>query len=246
MKNHSPKIFQKPRDTIGALRKRIRLIVEKLHAAYGEADLGNLENPVDELVFISLTRRTSGRSAHRSWNAVANAGGPATLVDMPEEVLTELLRSGGFSRQKARWIKQSLDMVRREMGALNLDATLSWSDEKLEQFLRSLPGINIKSAKCIMLYSMGRQVLPVDTHVRRVAARIGLVSEGLSESRIHRELEMAIPRRHRFGFHVNSVWHGRLVCKAPRPNCDSCIIRQHCDTGRSKHHKESTNVIGSE
>ena len=212
---------------------RVGAIVNVLHFAYGEADLGNLPDAVDELVYISLTRQTHSQNAGESWERVLDVGGPAALVDMPEDDLVELLQRGGFAHQKARWIKRSLEIVRDRMGSLSLDGVADWPDNEVEDFLRSLPGIGIKSAKCIMLYSLGRYVLPVDTHVRRISTRVGLVEGGLSELRIHRELEWRVPPEDRLGFHVNCIWHGRQVCTALRPRCASCAIRQHCDLGRT-------------
>lgn len=152
---------------------------------------------------------------------------------MDEEDLAQLLQPSGFSRQKARWIKQSLRLIRDEMGELSLARAQEWSSEELERFLCSLPGISIKSAKCIMLYSLKREVLPVDTHVRRVATRVGIVPEGLSERRIHTALEDVVPAQHRHRLHVNCIWHGRRVCKALRPRCSECVVRELCDLGSS-------------
>jgi endonuclease III len=212
---------------------RISAIVAALHNDYGERDLGNRPDPIEELIYISLTRQTHYQNARRSWDAVLRAGGPEALADMPEKQIADMLQPGGFSRQKARWIKQSLETIRERMGALCLVGTALWSDDEVEQFLRSLPGLGIKSAKCIMLYSIGRKVLPVDTHVRRLATRIGLVRARISEQRIHRELEALVPADDRFAFHVNSIWHGRAVCTALRPRCNDCALRPHCDVGRS-------------
>jgi endonuclease III len=206
----------------------VGVVVRTLHEEYGEADLGNLSDPIDELVYISLTRQTHAQNAGRSWEKIVAAGGPTALVDMPEDDLSRLIERGGFSRQKARWIKRSLEIVRERMGSLTLDGVSDWNDEELEAFLRSLPGISIKSAKCIMLYSLGRAVLPVDTHVRRVATRAGLVASGISERVIHDELEAHVPPNDRYSFHVNCIWHGRKVCTALRPRCDGCVICRHC------------------
>lgn len=210
------------------IRSRVASLVQALHREYGEADLGNLEDPIDELVYISLTRQTHWQNASRSWRAVAGVGGARQLLGLEESRLARLLQPGGFARQKARWIKQSLEIIRDTMGELSLARAEAWSNEELERFLCSLPGISIKSAKCIMLYSMGRQVFPVDTHVRRVATRFGLVREGLSESRIHDALESIVPRRDHRSLHVNAIWHGRRVCRAQNPYCSQCVVRTFC------------------
>lgn len=204
-----------------------------LHQAYEEADLGNLPDPVDELVYIGLSRQTHAKNAAQSWDAVAGLGGYRKIVDMDGAELAEALRPGGLSNQKARWIQDSLRRIRDEFGQLSLDDARGWSDSDLEAFLCSLPGISIKSAKCIMLYSMHRNVLPVDTHVRRIAERIGLVDTGLSEKEIHVQLEALIAPKYRRSFHINSVWHGRIVCKALGPSCDTCQLAAYCGFGQS-------------
>lgn len=214
-----------------APRYRVEAVVEALHDEYWEADLGNLRDPVEELVYISLTRQTHSQNAGESWERVVEVGGPAALLDMAEEDLASLLQRGGLSRQKARWIKRSLQIIQDHMGTLTLDGTADWPEEEVETFLRSLPGISIKSAKCIMLYSLGRRVLPVDTHVRRIATRLGLVRDGLCQAAIHRHLERAVPPADRYSFHVNSIWHGRQVCTALRPRCSRCVLRPHCSYG---------------
>ncbi len=231
--DRAPNEIQRANDDCGG---RIYAILEALHNQYLEADLGNLENPVDELVYISLSRQTHYQNASRSWKAVIKIGGPGRLVDMEEDELADLLKPSGFSRQKARWIKRSLEIIRDRMGILSLDGAEIWSDDELEHFLQSLPGISIKSAKCIMLYSMGRQVLPVDTHVRRIATRVGLVQEGLSEHAIHLALEDVVPPRHRYSFHVNCIWHGRHICTALHPRCSNCILQELCDLGQCIRH----------
>ncbi len=215
----------------GATRKRVKAICARFHLVYHEQDLGNVPDPIDELVYISLTRQTHAKNAMRTWNTVKALGGPPALFEMPLEKLEEMLVVGGLFRQKARWLKDALAEIKVRFGSLSLASTAQWTDQDVERFLTSLPGVSIKAAKCIMLYSMGRQVLPVDTHTRRLAARAGLVPEGLSEKAIHQALEDQIPPGHRYAFHVNSIWHGRKVCRAQNPKCHECTIREYCDFG---------------
>lgn len=209
-------------------------IVRALEEEYRGADLGNRTNPIEELVYIALTRQTHPKNALRSWQMISDAGGPAALLDMSEKQLQGLLGPGGLSRQKAKWTKASLSAVVSRFGELSLDATREWTDDVVEAFLRSLPGVNTKSAKCIMMYSMGREVLPVDVHLRRIATRLGLVQEGLSEKAIHLALESQVAPQDRRSFHVNAVWHGRKICVARAPKCNHCVIRQFCTFGRRR------------
>jgi endonuclease III len=79
-----------------------------------------------------------------------------------------------------------------------------------------------------MMYAMGRKVLPVDTHVRRVATRIGLIDAKLSERELHARLEALFAPADRYDFHVNALAHGRAVCRAVRPRCEICVVSAVC------------------
>lgn len=207
-----------------------RSATQALRATYRTASLGNLPDPVEELVYISLTRQTHHWNAGRSWELVLEAGGPAGLRCMRRDRLVRLLHPAGFARQKAAWIKGALKRIEERFGELTLEPASAWPGEDLESFLTSLPGISIKSAKCVMMYSMGRQVLPVDTHLRRLATRLGWVPEGLSEKRIHAALEAIVAPEDRYDLHVNAVWHGRKVCTARHPRCRECPLQSCCAT----------------
>ena len=213
-------------DQVAVVRVAAALALE-----HGTADLGNRADPVEELVWIPLTRQTHRQNSLRCWQRIVDLGGPAALLEIREEELAVLLKDGGFSRQKARWVKQSLAMIVERFGRLSLEATASWSDEEVEGFLVTLPGIKLKSARCVMMYSLGRQVLPVDTHLRRLAERLGWVAQGLSEKRVHQELEAMVPGELRHALHVNAIWHGRQVCRALRPRCGECVVRASCAHG---------------
>lgn len=211
--------------------KAVSAVIRALEATYGSKDLGNKIDPIEELVFIPLTRQTHRANSERSWAAIEGIGGPVALLAMPEEGLAALLKDGGFSRQKARWIKHSLELIVTRFGRLSLDDACGWSDAEVEAFLCSLPGIKVKSARCVMMYSMGRQVLPVDTHLRRLAERLGWVVQGLSEKRIHAELDRLVPPELRVSLHVNAIWHGRSECRALRPRCSDCAVQRSCSYG---------------
>lgn len=209
-------------------------VVTALEAAHGTADLGNRTCPIEELVWIPLTRQTHRQNSLRSWQRISDLGGPAALLMIPEANLAALIKDAGFSRQKARWIKRSLEMVVERFGMLSLDGTAGWTDEEVERFLTALPGIAVKSARCVMMYSLGRQVLPVDTHLRRLAERLGWVDEGLTEKRIHEQLEAIVSPELRQNLHVNAIWHGRSVCRALNPRCEECVLRSSCNYGINK------------
>ncbi|MCU0293756.1 MAG: hypothetical protein MUF10_17525 [Thermoanaerobaculaceae bacterium] len=209
----------------------VATVAAALEDVHGTKDLGNKADPVEELVFIPLTRQTHRANSLRSWAAIEALGGPSALLAMPEDELAALLKDGGFSRQKAGWIKRSLAIIVERFGRLSLEDARGWSDTEVEAFLCTLPGIKVKSARCVMMYAMGRQVLPVDTHLRRLVERLGWVPAGLSEQRIHAELDRLVAPELRHSLHVNAIWHGRAVCRAIRPRCRECVVQRSCVYG---------------
>ena len=209
----------------------VTAVVRALEEVHGTKDLGNKADPVEELVFIPLTRQTHRQNSLRSWAVIEAIGGPQALLGMPEEALAALLQDGGFARQKAHWITRSLALIVERFGRLSIEAMRSWSDAEVEAFLCTLPGIKVKSARCVMMYSLGRQVLPVDTHLRRLVERLGWVPAGLSEQRIHAALDRLVAPELRHSLHVNAIWHGRAVCRALRPRCSECAVQRSCVYG---------------
>jgi endonuclease III len=219
-----------------SLRRKAAAINRLLNEAHHTPDLGNRQDPVEELVFISLSRQTHEANTARSWRALEAAGGVEAIHGMPLRRLERLLKPAGLSRQKACWIKAALSTIHNRFGVLSLNRARAWTDKKLERFLCSLPGISLKSAKCIMMYSMERRVLPVDTHVRRLATRIGLIPSGLSERETHEQLEAIVGPDRRFSFHVNAIVHGRTVCTVRAPHCQVCVVRAYCDHAANLEH----------
>lgn len=214
-------------------RDRVASVVRALEAEHGTPDLGNHADPVSELVFIALTRQTHAKNAARTWVALRERF--PTWEDVaaaPEDEVAATIADGGFARQKARWIKESLRLI-SDRGDLSLEFLTELDDREAELALRALPGTSIKSARCVLMYSLGREVLPVDTHVRRISERLHLVEPGLNERRIHDELDLAVAPELRYAFHVNGVAHGRAVCTAKRPRCERCVVSGLCPSAEA-------------
>jgi DNA (cytosine-5)-methyltransferase 1 len=222
----------------------IERIDELLEVRYRSADLGNLSDPLDETIYILLSRQTREegyqqtfrklRARYTKWVEILSAN--------PEEI-EELLRPVGFQRARSRELLGILEMVRADNQARRcgpyasppVDLTLGhlsgFSDRDAEAFLDGLPGIGPKSARCIMAYSLGRDRFAVDTHVYRIFQRLGIVATRTRKAD-HDPLELAVPQRLRTRLHVNLVHHGRAICTGPRPKCDQCVLISFCKTGR--------------
>jgi endonuclease-3 len=99
-------------------------------------------------------------------------------------------------------------------------------------FLTALPGVGRKTAACVLLFSFGARDVPVDTHVGRVGARLGLLPEKASADELHDRMLALTPRGAELELHVNLLRHGRRTCHAQRPACASCILRRSCPSRR--------------
>lgn len=154
------------------------------------------------------------------------------LLSIPVEDLKSLVADAGLSNQKAPRLLAIAERLRADFGQVTLKSLYQCSDQAVEAYLVSLPAVGVKTAKCVMMYAMDRKVLPVDTHVARLSQRLGLIPEGTPAARVHDVLERVVAPKHRYDFHVNSIAHGRAVCRAKRPKCDECVVRAMCPSAK--------------
>ena len=139
-----------------------------------------------------------------------------------------ILQPLGLARLKAGQIVQIVGRLRRDFGRATLAPLTRMSDAEAEEYLVSLPGVGRKIAKCVLLYSLARQVLPVDVHVHRVAGRLGFRVKRRPDTS-QQLLEDAVQPKWRYGFHVNAVAHGRTVCRPNNPRCSLCCLSVWCE-----------------
>lgn len=161
-------------------------------------------------------------STFPDWDQLASAH--------PERV-EEILRPGGLARQKRRYVQGALRRIHSDMGGYCLDQLRNWTDEDCYQYLTSLPGVGLKTAACVLLFGLGRDVFPVDTHVARICRRLGLVDAAAPPERIHRQLHRLVPPGRALDLHLNLLEHGRKVCRASGPDCAGCPVRHLCAWG---------------
>lgn len=211
-----------------SLRRKSHHIAMKLHNVYGSPSHANKENPMDELIFIVLSQMTTHKALVRVYDRLKSEyddwqGLSVTSISK----LKDLIRNAGLADRRAAQIKTIAVKIKKEFGSVNLESLRLWSDPEVERYLVSLPGVGVKTAKCVMLFSLGRKVLPVDTHVSRIARRLGLVS---SHNNSH--LEEIVAPKDRYRFHVNMVAHGRTTCRAVRPRCMDCCLQTVCSYRR--------------
>ena len=147
---------------------------------------------------------------------------PATVADA--------IRSGGLANTKAPRIQAILREVAEREGAYSLDRLREMPDVEARDYLTSLPGIGPKTAAVVLSFALGRDAMPVDTHVHRVTRRLGIVPDEASAERADRILHDLVPDGLRTPLHVAFIRLGREICKAPVPRCAQCPLKDLCPT----------------
>jgi endonuclease-3 len=211
------------------LRGRLRQIARRLRRAYGAPPAPRRLPPLDELVLTILSQNTNDTNRDRAyadlraklpeWDDVAGA---------PLPVIERAIRSGGLAPTKAPRIRAVLRALRDRGIALDDRALRRIRHDRLFELLVELPGVGPKTAACVLLFSLDRPYFPVDTHVHRVATRLGLVPPRATPVQTQAQLQVALAPADMYEVHMNLIRHGRHVCVALRPICSQCVLNDIC------------------
>lgn len=214
-------------------REEVAVVCSILEQTYGSPRHGNPFDPLDDLVYIVLSNRTSAPVAARVYAELKGRSADwGELLRIPESELREMLAPAGLSAKRAASLRGILMRLLQDFGEARLDALAGWTVPDAERYLTSLPGVSDKVAKCVLMYGLGRPVLPVDVHLHRLATRLGWISHRRADQS-HETLEALVPADLRYGLHVNAIAHGRAVCKSGLPRCGQCVISMWCDYFRA-------------
>lgn len=214
------------------LRTKIAIVADILEETYGPFELEPTGDPLAQLIGTILSQHTSDintdrayaslRSTFPSWEDVALAD-PASVV--------EAIRSGGLANSKAPRIQAILIETKQRTGGYELNELATMPVADATRWLTSLHGVGPKTAACVLLFALGKPVMPVDTHVHRIAQRLGLVGPRVNAAQTEGVLEDLLgdnPQRV-YAVHKALIAHGKTICKARAPLCAICPLKEHCD-----------------
>ncbi|MDE2369464.1 MAG: endonuclease III [Burkholderiales bacterium] len=148
---------------------------------------------------------------------------PQRICALGVERVTELIRTIGLFRTKARNLVRTCEILIAEHGG---------AVPRERAALEALPGVGRKTANVVLNVAFGEPTMAVDTHVFRVANRTGL-APGRNPAEVEAALLRRVPERWRLHAHHWLILHGRYVCVARSPHCDACAVRVWCDQGAS-------------
>lgn len=210
-------------------------ILALLRRAYGPRPARCWGDAVGVLVDTILSQNTTAansdagykrlRRRFRSWNQVAAA---------PVEEVERCIRVCGLSNQKAPRIQAILRRIKAERGKMDLQFLREMRDDDAYAYLRAFPGVGPKTACCTLLFAFGKALFPVDTHIHRIARRLGLVPPKATAEQAQTLLTPRIAPADRYETHVLLIEHGRKTCRAINPKCDKCVFLKMCPFGRQR------------
>ncbi len=212
------------------LRWKLRIITERLEDYFGEPARPEAVSALDTLIETILSQNTNDKNRDLAFRRLKQTFPDWEAVeDAPTDAIEEAIRPAGLARLKAPRIKQVLEWLRETRGSLDLDFICRWSSEKVFETLSRLKGVGVKTISVVLLFSCQQDVFPVDTHIHRIAKRIGLISEKTSAEQAHKILGQWVPKEKAFSLHINLLKLGRTICNARQPKCEICPIRDICD-----------------
>jgi endonuclease-3 len=207
-------------------RARAREIIRRLREEYPDARCSlNFENPFQLLVATILSAQCTDERVNQVTPALfARYPTPEDLAGARQEELEELIHSTGFYRNKAKSLLGMAARLVEEHGGRVPD--------EMEALVR-LPGVGRKTANVVLGNAFGKaEGVVVDTHVKRLAGRLGL-SRASDPDRIEQDLMELVPREDWTDLAHLFIYHGRAVCKAPRPRCEACRLTELCPSAES-------------
>lgn len=150
------------------------------------------------------------------------------VEDAPIDELMEVIRPGGLAYQKGPRIQAALRTIREARGDYDLSFLAEMSAAEARTWLTAIPGIGKKTASIVLLFCYGMPLMPIDTHVERVAKRVGLLPPKAPLEVAH-DLFLAVFEDDRmYEAHVNLITHGRRICHARNPQHDICPLVERC------------------
>jgi len=210
------------KEKLSELKKRVKEIIKRLKKTYPDAKIAlNFKNPLQLLIATILSAQCTDERVNEVTKDLFKKY--KTAKDFAEADLDELaedIKSTGFYRQKAKYIKECCKiLVEKYNGEV---------PKTMEELLQ-LPGVARKTANIVLANAYGIvEGIPVDTHVRKVSQRLGIISSKQPE-KMEKELMEIVPKKDWFAFPYLVQAHGRKICLGRKPKCEECILKDLCN-----------------
>ena len=186
-------------------------------------------NPFETLIVTVISQNTADRNTARAFENLSKwfQISPEALANAETSQIEESLKVAGLYKNKAKTIKQiSKILVEKFHGTIEPILALPLEDAR--KTLMQFPGVGPKTADVVLLFSAKQPTIPVDTHVNRVAKRLGFAPVNGDYEAVRKSLQLLYNPSDYLAVHVLLIAHGRKYCKAIRPPCEQCPVNMHC------------------
>jgi len=213
------------------IQKRALHIAKRLDDDYGvrHRERASGSDLLEVLILTILSQNTNDLNRDRAmenlkkhfptWESVAKAD---------RKKVEDAIRVGGLAHQKSARIQDVLLWVKKTFGRYSLEGLDKIPTSEARDMLMNLKGVGPKTAAIVLLFGLGRPLFPVDTHIHRVTTRLGLLPEGATAEKAHELLGALFPQKRYYSSHLNIIQHGKTICKARKPVCNSCVLIKTC------------------
>ena len=209
-------------------KRRVAAVARRLAKEYG-TPRRRRRPPFDELVQTVLSQNTTDVNSARTFASLQERFPRLDdLATANVRAVASRIRLGGLERVKARYLKEMTREVLKRRGNTDLSFLNKMGDGEAEAWLTSLPGVGAKTARVVLLFSFGRDVFPVDTHILRLTKRLGFIGAKATAATAHKFWDEYCPPGKARELHLGLIRHGRDVCAARRPACDACVLADIC------------------
>ena len=191
--------------------------------------LKSKHDPFETLVVTIISQNTADRNTERAFENLSKRFeiSPEALAKAPLNQIEEAIKTAGLYKSKAKTIKQAANGILEKYHG-SLQPILSLPLEQARETLMQFQGVGPKTADVVLLFSANQPTIPVDTHVNRVAKRLGFAPEKGNYEAVRRSLQALFDPADYLVVHLLFIAHGRKTCKAPRPLCKQCPVNTYC------------------
>lgn len=209
----------------------LHIIVRRLEEAHGRQTRYSSKNPMDQLIATILSQRTNYADEMQAYNQMRERFPTwEEVAAAPVAELEAMIQPSRFPELKAPRIQEVIRRIMADHGDTELRFLNDMTTEAAQAYLMSLPGVGFKTSAFVLLFSLRRPVLPVDTHVHRVSTRTGILPAKTSQEKAHTILLTMLPKDpdELLNFHKLLFKHGQQVCTFSYPRCQACLLKDIC------------------
>lgn len=216
---------------------KINQIIELLRDEFPGLDpKPSKADPLDILIATMLSQNTTDKTSYKAFlNLKNNFKDWDEVMSAPIGKIRDAIRVCGLTNQKALSIKKMLKEMKKKYGKLSLNFLKKKSDDEIYEELLQYNGVGVKTISCVLAFSLGRDVFPVDTHVHRLTNRLG-IAKAVTPVKTFEQVKDKIPEGKKFLFHTLLIRFGRKVCRAANPLCGKCRLYDLCSFGEKEYY----------